>query len=124
MDIMYKNKHYQYIIHNFKMGFCDFTPSLDNTEYCQYWLFFQHKNTRQGDLECGVLTETDKLKKVWSLCLCGSSFVLFKNIFLPSEIKCLKWYLKEKRKAYVLHLTSLSTEYLIHRQNHVENWKM
>lgn len=48
------------------MGFCDFTPFLDNTEYCWYWLFFHNKNTWQGDWEGEVLTETDKLKKVWS----------------------------------------------------------
>lgn len=72
------------------MGFCDFTPFLDNTEYCQYWLFFHNKNTWQGDLECGVLTETDKMKKVSSLCLCGSSYVFSRNILLPSEIRCLK----------------------------------
>lgn len=115
---MYTKKHYQQIICNLKMGFCDFflhhflTPFWDKTEYCRYWLFFHNKNTWQGDLECGVLTDTDKLK-IWSLCLCGRSCVLSRNILLPSEIKCLKWYLKEKRRAYILHLTSWSTEYLL-----------
>lgn len=52
LGAMYTKKHYQWIICNLCLGFCDFTPFLDNTEYCQYWIFFLNKNTWQGDMEC------------------------------------------------------------------------